>query len=76
MAVIKKGKIHGKIGKYVYRVVNGKEIVQSYPQQIRIAGNTVVENKRFAESSRMNARLYRLIKDFALSKPEGSKGFG
>jgi len=68
MAVIKKGKIHGRIGKYVYRVVNGKEIIQSYPNQRTVSKNTKAMNKRFAEISRMNAKIYRLIKDFALTK--------
>jgi len=68
MAVIKKGKIHGKIGKYIYRVINGKEIIQSFPHQRKVSENTKATNRIFADISKMNGKIYRLIKDFALTK--------
>src|SRR5690606_37031136 len=68
MAVIKKGKIHGMIGKYVYRVVNVIEVVRSAPKTVTPSGNTLVENKRFGDAAKLSTKVYRLIKDFALAK--------
>lgn len=66
MAVIKKGKLRGRQGSFVHRVYRGQEIVQSYPRTLEPRGQTVIENQLFGECSRMNAGIYRLIKDFAL----------
>jgi len=67
MAIIKKGKIHGKIGNYVYRVLNGQEIIQSYPRSIKPRGGTLLENESFGKVSQQSSRIYQLVKDFALN---------
>jgi len=72
MAVIKNGKIHGKVGNYVYRVVNGQSIVQSRPRKFELSKETKKENDRFADTSRMCSKIYRLMKDFALNKVDSS----
>lgn len=67
MAIIKNGKIHGKIGNYIYRVLNGVEIIQSYPRRIKVSDNTKAENLRFSLCARMTSQIYQIIKDFALN---------
>lgn len=67
MAIIKNGKIHGKVGNYIYRVMNGVEIIQSYPRKIKISENTKAENARFSLCSVLSSRVYRVVKDFALN---------
>lgn len=71
MAIIKNGKIHGRIGKYVYRVMNGQEIIQSYPKSVKQRGGTLLESKNFGIISQQSSRIYRLIKDFALNGISG-----
>jgi len=68
MAVIKKDKIHGRIGNYIYRVVNGVEIIQAYPRSIKPSEGTKTENTLFGNSSQVSSKVYRLIKDFALNE--------
>lgn len=68
MAIIKKGKIHGKIGKYVYRVLNGQEIIQSSPRSMKPRGETLVHNENFGKASQQSSRIYQLLKDFALNE--------
>lgn len=67
MAIIKNGKIHGKVGNYVYRVVNGQEIIQSYPGSIKPTGGTIIENESFGKIAQLSSKIYRLVKDFALN---------
>lgn len=67
MAKLKAGKLHGRIGNTVHRVWRGEEIVQSYPRTLKPKGKTLIENNLFGECSRMNSKIYRLIKDFALN---------
>jgi hypothetical protein len=67
MAIIKNGKIHGKLGNYVYRVVNGKEIIQSYPRFTKQRGGSILENESFGKISQQSSKIYRLVKDFALN---------
>jgi len=67
MAIIKNGKIHGKIGNYVYRVLNGQEIIQAYPTSVKPRGGTLLENESFGKVSQQSSRIYRLVKDFALN---------
>jgi len=66
MAKVKNGKLHGRIGNTIHRVFRGQEIVQSYPRSLKPRGQTLTENNLFGECSKMNASIYRLIKDFAL----------
>lgn len=67
MAIIKNGKIHGKIGNYIYRVLNGVEIIQSYPRRIKVSDNTKAENLRFSLCAGMSSQIYQIVKDFALN---------
>src|SRR5690606_67426 len=67
MAIIKNGKIHGKIGNYIYRVLNGVEIIQSYPRRIKVSDNTKVENLWFSLCAGMSSQIYQIVKDFALN---------
>src|SRR5690606_186017 len=71
MAIIKNGKIHGRIGNYVYRVMNGQEIIQSYPKSVKQRGGTLLESKNFGIISQQSSRIYRLVKDFALNGING-----
>lgn len=66
MAIVKNGKLRGQVGNSIHRVYKGREIVQSYPQTLKPSGDTLIENTLFGECSRMNALIYRLLKDFAL----------
>src|SRR5690554_3531124 len=72
MAIIKNGKIHGRIGNYVYRVVNGQEIIQSYPRTVKPRGGTVLESKKFGKAAYQSARIFGFLKDFALNNQDGS----
>lgn len=72
MAIIKNGKIHGRIGNYVYRVLNGQEIIQSYPRTVKPRKGTIVESKRFGKASTQSSKVFRLLKFFSLSLQEGS----
>ena len=72
MAIIKNGKIHGRIGNYVYRVVNGMEIIQSYPRRTKQAGKATLGNKRFGLSSKMSSKIYSIAKEFALHSIDGT----
>ena len=71
MAIIKNGKIHGKIGNYIYRVLDGVEIIQSYPRRTKQAGKPTMGNKRFGESSKTASKVYRIVKEFALNTIDG-----
>lgn len=68
MAIIKKGKIHGKIGNYIYRVVNGQEIIQSCQRSTKTRGGTLIESENFGKVSQQSSRIYQLVKDFALNE--------
>jgi hypothetical protein len=72
MAIIKNGKIHGRIGNYVYRVVNGIEVIQSYPRTVEPRGGTILGSKRFGKAAYQSARIFGLLKDFALNNQDGS----
>jgi len=71
MAIIKNGKIHGKVGNYVYRVLNGQEIIQAYPTSVKPRGGTLLENESFGRIAQQSSRIYRLVKDFALNGISG-----
>jgi len=65
MAVIKNGKTRGRIGKFVYRVVDGVEIVQPYTRNVQQTENTKRASAKFAKSSKMGSEVYQQIKTFA-----------
>jgi len=67
MAIIKNGKIHGKVGNYIYRVLNGVEIIQSYPRKIKVSEKTKAANARFSLCSVLSSKVYRVVKDVALN---------
>jgi len=67
MAIIKNGKIRGKIGKYVYRIVEDKEIIQSFPEKFELSENSKIESQRFGKSIKLAASIYQSVKDFALN---------
>ncbi len=71
MAIIKNGKIHGKVGNFVYRVVDGQEIIQAYPRKTKPKGGTLVENKSFKKAAKLSSGIYQLVKDFALNEITG-----
>ena len=65
MAIITKGKIRGKIGRVVYRVVGNKEIIQSYPRRPKKGYPEREQNTRFRAATSVASSFYRQIKDFA-----------
>src|SRR5690554_5665855 len=71
MAIIKNGKIHGKVGNFVYRVVDGQEIIQAYPRKTKPKGGTLLENKSFKKVAKLSSAIYQLIEDFALNEITG-----
>src|SRR5690606_25648856 len=68
MAVLKNGKLIGKVGNLVYREVNGKLIVQSRPRPRKGGFKLTSRNSNFAAASKVAARLYAQMKDFALNQ--------
>jgi len=67
MAIIKNGKIRGKVGNAIYRVVGDKEIVQSAPKKYELTENSKIESNRFGKASKLASKIYRSVKDFALN---------
>jgi len=65
MAVIKNGKIRGKIGKYVYRIVDGQEIVQAHPKSYEQTESTKKAAAKFGNSSKTGSKIYQQTKSFA-----------
>lgn len=65
MAIIKNGKTQGRIKHLVYRVVDGKEIVQPYTPNIQQTENTKRASVKFAKSSKMGSDIYKQLKEFA-----------
>jgi|GEM_PF-935582 len=65
MAVIKNGKIKGKIGKHVYRVIDGKEFVQASPTSGEQTEGTKRASAKFANSAKTGSQIYRQVKSFA-----------
>ena len=68
MAVLKNGKLIGKVGNVVYREVNGKLIVQSRPRPRKGGFKLTSRNSNFAAASKAASRLYAQMKDFALNQ--------
>lgn len=64
MAIISKGKLRGKVGNVIYRVVDGKTVVQSYPRPPKDGYPLTEQNARFAAATKMGSRLYKQLKDF------------
>ncbi|MFB5945207.1 hypothetical protein [Albibacterium profundi] len=66
MAIIdKKGKIRGKIGNYIHREVNGKQVLQSTPGSIKPKGGTIEMNKHFRSAAELSGMVYRDLKNYA-----------
>lgn len=66
MAILNKnGKLRGRIGNYIHREVNGKQVIQSSPKPRAPKGGTIVENHKFQVAAQLSAMLYHPIKDFA-----------
>lgn len=66
MAIIdKKGKIRGKIGNYIHRDVNGKQVVQSTPGSIKPKGGTIEMNKHFRNAAELSGMVYQDLKNYA-----------
>jgi len=66
MAIIKDGKIKGKIGNYIYRVVDGQEIVQAYAAKPKQSANTKLASAQFIRAAKTGSKVYRQAKSFAL----------
>ena len=65
MAVIKNGKIKGKIGKHVYRVIDGEEFVQAFPKSGEQTEGTKRASAKFANAAKTGSKIYRQVKSFA-----------
>jgi len=66
MAIIdKNGKVRGRIGNYIHREVNGKQVIQSSPKPRKPKGGTVDQNNQFREAAQLSAIMYDEIKNFA-----------
>lgn len=65
MAIIKNGQTRGRIGKFVYRIIDGKEVVHAYNPTIKQTENTKKASAKFANSSKMGSRVYKQVKIFA-----------
>lgn len=70
MAIITKGKIRGKIGRVIYRVVGNKEVIQSFPRRPRKRSPESEQNTRFRASTAAASHFYRQIKGFASNAVE------
>lgn len=69
MAIVDKhGMVRGLVGNIVYRVVNGKGVIQTRPKPRKSSGGTLVENEQFADSSKLSVSLYPLLKDFGWNR--------
>lgn len=69
MAVLKNGKLVGRVGSLVYREVNGRTIVQSRPRPPKGGFKLTSRNSNFAIASKAASALYQELKDFALNLP-------
>src|SRR5690606_13895741 len=68
MAIIDQyGTIRGTVGRFVFRKINGKKVVQSHPGPLKPKGETLVENRRFGDSSELTSSIYPYIKEFGLN---------
>lgn len=67
MAIYEDGKLKGKLGNVVYRTVNGKMVVQSYPRKPKGGYKLTDRHDEFAIATKAASRLYRQLKDFALN---------
>jgi|GEM_PF-2021711 len=67
MAVEIKGKLRGRIGNVVYRVVNGKQFAQSLPSRKRKKRKATMHNRHFAKASTFGSCVYGPIKRFGLN---------
>lgn len=66
MAIIdRKGKIRGKIGNYIHRELNGKQVLQSTPRPMKPKGGTIEMNKHFRGAAQLSGLIYHDLKDFA-----------
>lgn len=67
MAIIKNGKLSGRVGNLVYKTVNGKTVVASYPRRKRRNFEETEQNDKFRIGVRISSRVYRELKDFYLN---------
>lgn len=67
MAIFEDGKLRGKLGNLVYRTVNGRTVVQSYPRKPKGGYQLTERNTDFGVASKAASRLYGQLKDFALN---------
>lgn len=68
MAVLKNGKLVGRVGNLVYREMNGRIIVQSRPRPRKGGFKLTSRNSNFAMAAKAASGLYRELKDFALNQ--------
>ena len=66
MAVIKNGKISGKIGRYVYRTLNGQNIIQTYSKNPNLSENSRQAWSKFTRAAKTGSKIYQQTKTFAL----------
>src|SRR5690606_1492012 len=66
MAVIKKGKIGGKIGDYVYRTLDGQDIIQTYTRHPKQSEHSKQACKKFTSASKTASKIYQQTKTFSL----------
>ena len=67
MAVLKNGKLVGRVGNLVYRNVKGRTVVQSRPRPPKGGFKLTSRNSDFRVASKAASALYRELKDFALN---------
>lgn len=67
MAVLKNGRLVGRVGNLVYRDVKGRTIVQSRPRRSKRGFQLTSRNSNFSVASMAASALYRELKDFALN---------
>ncbi|MFB5945839.1 hypothetical protein [Albibacterium profundi] len=55
MAIVDKyGMVCGLVGELAYRVVNRKGVLQTRPKTRKPSGKTLIENKQFADGSKLS----------------------
>lgn len=67
MAIIKKGLLSGRVGNVVYKVVNGRSVVSSYPRRKKGEFEPKEQHGRFALATKISSRIYKQLKDFNLN---------